>query len=200
MKILSMLCLAGCVWFAGDPPKDKLKLVWSDEFSKDGAPDTTSWTYDIGTGWDGWGNQELQYYTRDPKNVFVSDGKLRITAINDGGGWTSARLKTQGKRSWKYGRIVFRAKLPTGVGTWPALWLLGENITSKDWPACGEMDVMEHVGRNPGVIQSAIHTSASYGDTPNKQSIPLPSFSTEFHEYQLDWTEDQLDFSVDGKL
>jgi beta-glucanase (GH16 family) len=200
MKILSVLCMAGCVWFTSDPPKEKLKLVWSDEFSNTGAPDSTSWAYDIGTGWEGWGNHELQYYTSDTKNVSVVDGKLKITAINEEGKWTSARLKTQGKKSWKYGRIVFSAKLPTGVGTWPALWLLGDNITSKEWPTCGEIDVMEHVGRNPGVIQSAIHTRATHGDTPNKQSTSLPSFNTEFHEYQLDWSEDKLEFSVDGTL
>lgn len=200
MKILVLLCTAAYSWLSGDPPKEKLKLVWSDEFTKSGVPDSTNWTYDIGTGWNGWGNNELQVYTKETKNVVVSDGKLKITAVKENGKWTSARLKSQGKRSWKYGRIVFSAKLPTGKGTWPALWLLGESITSEGWPGCGEIDVMEHVGRNPGIVQCALHTRSSHGDTMNKESTSLPTFSTDFHEFQLDWTEEKLEVSVDGKV
>jgi beta-glucanase (GH16 family) len=200
MKIFLVWCLVGCTLFNATPPKEKYKLVWSDEFNKDGAPDSNVWQYDMGNGSNGWGNNEAQHYTRDASNVVVKDGKLRITAINTNGNWTSARIKTQGKKSWRYNKIVFRAKLPTGRGTWPALWMLGESVSTKGWPACGEIDVMEHVGRDPGVVQCALHSPASHGNTIHKQSTPLPTFDSEFHDFEVNWDEEKLEFSVDGKL
>ena len=200
MKILVLCCVASCVWFNPEPPKAKYKLVWSDEFNKDGAPDSSAWTYDLGNGQDGWGNQELQSYTRDAENVQVKDGVLKITALKTNGEWTSARLKSQGRKSFRYGKIVFRAKLPTGVGTWPALWLLGEKVSTMGWPSCGEIDVMEHVGRNPGVVQAALHTPSSHGDTKDKASTAVSAFDSEFHDYELQWTEEKLQFLVDGKV
>lgn len=190
------------VSFGNDPTekKRKLKLVWSDEFKNDGAPDTTNWTFDIGHGHDGWGNQELQYYTNTSDNVYVKDGKLIIEAKKKDGKWTSARVKSQGKRSFKEGKIVFRAKLANGKGTWPALWLLGEKISSVGWPACGEIDVMEHVGRNPTIVQCAMHTPASHGNTQYVGKTTVESFDSEFHDYAVDWTEDQMQFSVDGRV
>jgi beta-glucanase (GH16 family) len=179
-----------------EPPK----LVWSDEFNRDGAPDTSNWVYDIGHGHNGWGNNELQYYTNEASNIIVKDGTLRIEAIKKDGKWTSARLKSQGKRNWTYGKIEFRAKLPVGKGSWPALWMLGESITSKGWPLCGEIDIMEHVGRNPAVVQCALHTKASHGDTVNKQSKTVSTFNTEFHTYAADWKEDRIDFYIDDQL
>lgn len=175
------------------------ELVWSDEFNIDGAPDPSNWGYDIGHGSNGWGNNELQYYTSDGVNVAVRNGILTITAVKKDGQWTSTRLKSHGKQNWTYGRIEFRAKLPAGKGTWPALWMLPENITSIGWPAGGEIDIMEHVGRNPGVVQCALHTKASHGDTVNKKSTPVPTFDTEFHTYAADWNEDRIDFYVDGE-
>jgi len=181
-------------------PKDNLKLVWSDEFDTDGAPDTSNWVYDIGHGSNGWGNNEVQFYTSDAENVRVKNGLLTIQAIKKDGKWTSARLKTQGKRNWTYGKIVFRARLPVGKGTWPALWMLGENISAVGWPSCGEIDIMEHVGRDPGIVQCALHTKASHGDTVNKKSKPVSTFNTEFHTYEADWNEEQIDFYIDGEL
>lgn len=175
------------------------KLVWSDEFTRPGAPDSANWTYDIGYGSNGWGNNESQYYTDRPENARVENGLLVIDAVRSDSGWTSARLKTQGKHSWKYGRVVFRAKLPAGVGTWPALWMLGDDITHVGWPRCGEIDVMEHVGRNPAVVQSAMHTPSSHGNTVNKGETSVPTFDKDFHEYQVEWTQDSINFSVDGK-
>lgn len=176
------------------------ELVWSDDFTKNGAPDSTFWTYDIGTGSNGWGNNEIQSYTRDPKNVRVENDLLIIDAIKENDQWTSARLKTQGRNEWQYGKIEFRAKLPQGVGTWPALWMLGNDIPTVGWPACGEIDIMEHVGRNPGVVQSALHNSSSYGDTFNKGETSVPDFHSAFHIYQLIWDQHKMDFLVDDKL
>lgn len=170
-------------------------LVWSDEFNDTGSPNSAFWGYDLGAS--GWGNQEIQNYTSSITNARQENGVLIIDAIKSGNNWTSARLKTQNKISFKYGKIVFRAKLPTGVGTWPALWMLGDNITSVGWPACGEIDIMEHVGRNQNVIQAALHNPSSYGNTQNKGSIINNTASTEFHEYAVSWNADRMIFYVD---
>jgi beta-glucanase (GH16 family) len=174
------------------------ELVWSDEFNTNGAPNSAFWNYDIGQS--GWGNSEVQNYTNASQNVRVENGSLIIDAIKNNGVWSSARLKTQGKKSFTYGRIVFRAKLPAGSGTWPALWLLGENISSVGWPACGEIDVMEHVGKNLGVVQSAIHTTSSSGNTQNVGSTTVDGVNTDFHLYELKWSTTKLEFLVDGNL
>ena len=126
-----------------------LSLVWADEFNTAGAPDAAKWGYDIGTGSGGWGNNELQYYTNRPDNVFISGGTLKIIAKKEtysGSSYTSARMLTKDKFSFKYGKVEISAKLPVGVGTWPALWMLGNNFTTVGWPACGEIDIMEHRG------------------------------------------------------
>jgi PKD repeat protein len=135
-------------------------LVWSDEFNTPGAPDPAKWGYDIGTGSNGWGNNELQYYTNRPENVTVSNGTLKITARREsfsGSAFTSARLLTKNKFTTKYGRIEARIKLPAGVGTWPAFWMLGNNIDAVGWPACGEIDIMEHKGSEEGRIHGTLH-------------------------------------------
>ena len=166
-------------------------LVWSDEFDTDGQPDATNWTYDIGTGSNGWGNGEVQYYTDRADNVTISDGTLKITAKKEdysGSSYTSSRLKSQGLREFTYGRIDVRAKLTTGGGTWPAIWMLGSNFETVGWPACGEIDIMEYVGNNPGVVQSALHTTASSGDTVNVKSTNVSDADTEFHVYSLNWS------------
>jgi beta-glucanase (GH16 family) len=175
------------------------RLVWSDEFNRDGAPDSTSWTYDLGNLYDGWGNHELEHYTKSPENVRVKNGMLVIDAIKKDGKWTSARVKSQGLRNWTYGKIEFRARLPIGKGTWPALWMLGESIATKGWPRCGEIDIMEHVGRNPAIVQCAMHTQQMHGDTQNKQSKEVKTFNTEFHTYAADWKKDKIDFYIDNQ-
>lgn len=171
-------------------------LIWSDEFNGTGSPNSAYWGYDLGQS--GWGNQEIQNYTNNTTNVRQEDGRLIIDAIKTGTTWTSARIKTQNKISFTYGKIVFRAKLPTGVGTWPALWMLGDNITSVGWPACGEIDIMEHVGRNQNVVQAALHNPSSFGDTQNKGSKTISTASTEFHEYAVSWNADRMIFSIDN--
>lgn len=171
-------------------------LVWSDEFDGTGSPNSAFWNYDLGQS--GWGNNEVQNYTSNLANVRQENGNLVIEALKSGSNWTSARIKTQGKKSFRYGKIVFRAKLPTGSGTWPALWMLGDNISSVGWPTCGEIDVMEHVGKNLNVVQAAMHTPSSFGNTVNKGSTTVSTATTEFHEYAVSWNADRMVFMVDN--
>jgi beta-glucanase (GH16 family) len=176
------------------------ELVWSDEFESEGLPDSRFWSYDLGSGQNGWGNSEVQSYTNASENARVSGGRLIIDAIKRNGVWTSARIKTQGKFNFKYGRIEFRARIPKGSGTWPALWLLGESITSKGWPACGEIDVMEHVGKVHGEVHGSLHTPSSHGATINTGKINVPDISENYHLYVAEWTPDAIKFYVDDKL
>jgi hypothetical protein len=179
------------------------KLVFYDEFDTDGSPDETKWAYDIGTGSNGWGNGEKQYYTKRSENVKVEEGVLKITAKKEeyqGSKYTSARLLTQGKFDFTYGRVEVRAKLPKGEGTWPAIWMLGSNISTVGWPACGEIDIMEHWGHNHATVQSALHTPSSSGDTVNHGSQKIDDVATAFHVYAVEWDNYEIVFSVDGKI
>ena len=171
-------------------------VVWSDEFDSNGAPNPDNWVYDLGGG--GWGNGESQVYTSNANNVRIENGNLIVEAHKSGNDWTSARIKTQGKKNWLYGRIEFRAKLPTGSGTWPALWMLGESIESLGWPRCGEIDVMEHVGRDQNKIHGSLHTPSSNGATVNTGSKIVNTASTEFHTYSVDWDQNKIAFFIDG--
>lgn len=178
-------------------------LVWADEFDTDGVPSATNWTYDIGTGNNGWGNGESQYYTDRTDNVTVEGGMLKITAKKEdfeGSAYTSARLKSQGLYDFTYGRVDIRAKLPEGGGTWPALWMLGANFETVGWPACGEIDIMEAVGNNPGHVQAAIHTPSSFGATENVGSTTVDDASSEYHVYSVNWSPNQISFLVDDKI
>lgn len=176
----------------------QLQLVWSDEF--DGTSvNTTFWNYDTGAG--GWGNQELQNYTSSG-NAEIVDGKLLITAkkVNDNlqpGSYTSARINTRGKKEFKYGRMEIRAKLPSGRGIWPAIWMLGSNFPTAGWPACGEMDIMEYVGYQPNTVHATVHTPSGYGVNGSGSSMTLETCEEEFHNYGLIWTEKKLTFYVD---
>lgn len=177
------------------------ELVFSDEFDTDGSPDSLKWGYDLGTGSNGWGNGEKQYYTNRLENVKVEGGLLKITARKEnyeGSAYTSARLLSEGKFDFTYGRVEVRAKLPFGKGTWPAIWMLGSNFRTVGWPTCGEIDIMEHWGHKQGTVQSALHTRSSFGDTVNHGAQNLDDVSTAFHLYAVEWTADELIFSVDG--
>ncbi|QHL87391.1 family 16 glycosylhydrolase [Nibribacter ruber] len=176
------------------------ELVWQDEFEGEGAPNPAWWSYDLGTGDGGWGNRELQSYTNQLANVRQSGGKLVIEAIKQNGNWTSGRIKTQGKFKFTYGRVEWKAKLAPGVGTWPALWMLGEAVTTKGWPACGEIDVMEYIDRLPGKIQAALHTPSSFGNTQNIGSTQIPDPTTAFHIYAAEWSPTEIKFFVDNTL
>lgn len=173
-------------------------LVWADEFDVDGAPDPTNWTYDIGTGNNGWGNGELQSYTSDPENVIVENGVLKITAKDDGaGGYTSARVKTENLREFTYGRVEVRAKLPSSTGTWPAIWALGANFETVGWPTCGEIDIMEQTGAEKNTVLSTVHFPGNSGGGGITDSTPLSTSTTEFHVYTVEWTADALKFWID---
>ena len=153
--LLIVTLIVAMAWhtLAHDTPKGApyWVLAWSDEFDEDSI-DRSKWTFDIGNGPNGWGNNELEYYTDLPQNAYVKDGFLNIVALKqsyNGFQYTSARMKTQGLFSVTYGRIEMRAKLPFGNGIWPAFWMLGDNIDQVGWPACGEIDIMELVGYDP---------------------------------------------------
>ena len=181
------------------------QLVWSDEFNTDGVPDASKWSYEIGNGCPincGWGNVENEYYTSRADNVKVENGVLKITAKKEsyeGFEYTSARLITKGKYDFTYGRVEVRAKLPSGSGTWPAIWMLGANIDEVGWPSCGEVDIMEHWGYNPGIISSATHTPSCSGGCSSTKvgETTINDYSTAFHVYVIEWTETELKFSID---
>lgn len=178
-------------------------LVWSEEFDVPGAPNSSRWGYDIGTGSSGWGNNELQYYTNRPENVVVSGGTLKITAIKEafsGSQYTSARLLTKDKFSFKYGKLEARAKLPAGVGTWPAIWMLGSNFPTAGWPACGEIDIMEHLGRDLNKIFATLHYPNNSGGNGPSGSVVISNATTEFHKYAAEWTAASIKFYVDDLL
>jgi beta-glucanase (GH16 family) len=180
-----------------------LSVVWSDEFNTPGSPDAAKWGYDLGDGCPtlcGWGNNELQWYTNRQENVVVQGGVLKITAIREslnGKAFTSARLLTKDKFSFKYGKIEVSAKLPAGVGTWPAIWMLGNNISTVGWPACGEIDIMEHRGSFLNTISGALHHPGHSGGNPDAATITIANATTQFHKYALDWSASSIKFLID---
>ena len=184
-----------------DPITDYTNLVWSDEFNTDGAPDTAKWGYDIGAG--GWGNGEAQYYTNSSNNVIVQGGSLKITAKAQnlsGSNYTSARLKSENKFEFKYGKVEVRAKLPVGGGTWPAIWMLGENYATNTWPACGEIDIMEHKGNEPNKIHGSLHYPGNFGGNANTNTTMITGASTQFHIYKAVWSPNSIKIYVDNVL
>ncbi len=219
LKTRNHFCLLAAVSLlspGGEAQKQKAPegytLVWSDEFSgKDGSlPDASKWTYDIGGG--GWGNHELEYYTNRRENARIEDGKLVITAQQeayagpDGArfNYTSARLKTQGLFSQAYGRFEARIKLPAGQGMWPAFWMLGDNFDSVGWPKCGEIDIMENVGKEPGINHGSLHGPSSTNTTSDlTATITLPvgqKLSDDFHVYAAEWEPGTVRFYLDAHL
>lgn len=178
-------------------------LVWADEFNVNGAPNPANWTFEIGRGNNGWGNGELQYYTDRSQNASVANGVLKITAIKEnfsGAAYTSARLITKDKFDFKYGRVEARAKLPAGGGTWPAIWMLGADINQIGWPACGEIDMMEHKGNEPNKIHGSLHYPGRSGGNPVTNTINITNATSEFHIYKLEWSETSIKIYVDNSL
>ena len=181
--------------------KSKMELVWADEFDGHEPPNDSKWTYDLGGN--GWGNQELQHYTSRRENVRLVNGKLIIEAHKEDyqdNAYTSARLVTRGKASWKHVRVAVRAKLPSGRGTWPAIWMLGDNIGTAGWPLCGEIDIMEHVGFAPDSLFGTVHTKAFNHmlGTQDGGSTTSSSLEGSWHVYSIDWTSEKIDFKLDG--
>ncbi len=194
--------LVGC---GSTEPSGEWSLVWSDEF--DGAagtlPDATNWRFDVGTGW---GNQQLEFDTDRATNASMDgSGHLAITARQEsfnGSAYTSARITTEGKREFRYGRIAARIKLPVGQGIWPAFWLLGTNITTVGWPQSGEIDVMEYRGQEPRVVLGSVHGPGYSGGNAitRRYEMQQARFDDDFHEFSIEWKADQIDFFVDRTL
>ncbi len=209
--------LTGCCIVCDPKPRPLLTsgytLVWSDEFNgADGsAPDSSKWTYD--TGGKGWGNSELECYTNLSQNAQVKGGNLVITAMHQlayacGDGktrdYTSARLKTQGLFSQAYGRFEARIKIPAGQGMWPAFWMLGNDVGSVGWPKCGEIDIMENIGGEPGTVHGSLHSSSTVSRTSDSTaSFSLPvgqDVAADFHLYAVEWEPRTVRFYVDSNL
>jgi hypothetical protein len=176
-------------------------LIWADEFGIDGPPNPANWTHEIGAG--GWGNNELQHYTNRSQNSTVSGGFLKINLIKEnfsGAPYTSARLISKNKFEFKYGRVEVRAKLPAGGGTWPAIWMLGADINQVGWPACGEIDIMEHRGNEPNKIHGSLHYPGRSGGNPVTNTTTATNVSTTFHVYKVDWSAASIKFYVDDNM
>jgi len=189
-----------------------LQLVWSDEFNgpADASPDPAKWTYDLGNN-NGWGNRELENYTKDPANAHTDGkGNLVIRAIPikadpappaGAPAYTSARIKTQGLfAAGPGGRIEARIKVPRGAGMWPAFWMLGNTFNKGNWPACGEIDIMESIGREPSRNHGSLHGPGYSGSKPMTAIYTLPDgkkFADDFHTFSIDWTPTTVTFYVD---
>ncbi|RKE04137.1 glycoside hydrolase family 16 protein [Marinifilum flexuosum] len=186
--------------------KSEYQLVWSDEFDYTGLPDSTKWIYDTEGNADGWGNWEAQHYTNANKeNAWVENGVLNIIAINkqfEGKEFTSARLNSN--TAWLHGKFEIRAKLPDGRGTWPAIWMMPEGWTYShgNWPNIGEIDIMEHVGSDVGVIHASAHSKDYQWQKGTQQTATLkvPDATENFHNYIFEWSEDIMKCYVDDQL
>ncbi len=205
---ISILFLMNNCREEGALPNRNFEIAWQDEF--DGpvgaSPDPSKWNFEIGTGENGWGNQELQYYTDRPENASMDgSGNLVITARAEafnGQPFTSARITTKGLFEQAYGRFEVRAKTPFGPGMWPAIWMLGNDIDEVDWPQCGEIDIMELRGQEPSIIHGSVHGPGySAGDAVTKTfSLEKARFDTQFHVFAIEWGEDFIEYYVDDRL
>jgi len=180
-------------------------LVWNDEFTGDSTSsvDPTKWTYDLGTGSNGWGNNELQSYTDAVRNVSLDGkGNLIITALKSGSQYTSARIKTEGLFAHEWGRVEARIKTPRGQGIWPAFWMLGGNIGTVGWPQCGEIDILEQKGQYPFITYGSLHGPGYSGGNALTNSLRLETgnFTDDFNVYAVEWGVDYIDFFVNETL
>ncbi|MDF2485378.1 MAG: bglA 1 [Herbinix sp.] len=179
-------------------------LVWSDEFDYEGAPDPDRWNYDLGNHQ--WANRELQAYTNRPDNVSVEEGRLLIKAIKEQDGergYTSTRMTTYARQSWQYGLFEFRVKLPKGKGSWPAVWMLSDAIkTGTPWPLCGEIDIIEHAGKEQDQLFFSLHSDKHNHTRKDTERYTVfkgfPGVSEGFHDYHMEWTPEYVEFYVDG--
>ncbi|WP_046758147.1 glycoside hydrolase family 16 protein [Kordia jejudonensis] len=212
-SILALTIISSTVFVSCDADETQTvatlnNLVMADEFDVDGAPNSSLWTYDLGDGTQqglppGWGNNELQVYTNNAENVEVQNGLLVITAREgNSGGYTSARIKTQGLFEQQYGRFEARIRLPQGKGLWPAFWLLGSDCDQNPWPACGEIDVMEYLGNKPTVVFGSVHgPNYSGGDSISKEyELTDDRFDTDFHVFGIEWSPGRINYYVDDVL
>ena len=196
---------------AGNRSFKKWRLVWSDEFNgrNASAVDSTRWSFDIGGH--GWGNNELETYTSRAVNAHVQDGSLVITVMKETftgpdkitRDYTSARLLTKKKFSQQYGRFEARIKVPFGQGIWPAFWMLGENIDAVHWPNCGEIDIMENIGKEPSTVHGTFHGPGYSGGKGVSAAYTLPNgkkFADDFHVFAVEWEPNVIRFYVDVTL
>lgn len=187
-----MVALSAC--------KDSREIIFEDNF--DGTSlNELHWNYQIGNGCPdlcGWGNNERQYYTKE--NVFVKDGHLIIKATKDSIRYQSGRITTANKVEFLYGTIEVRAKLATGHGLWPAIWMLGTSIGEVGWPACGEIDIMEYVGKTPHEIHTTLHTNDSFGKSKNTKISTIETIEDGFHVYKANWSKESIKFFIDDSL
>ena len=190
----SLLLLSSLFSFAQDK-----KLIWEENFNGSEL-NTTIWNYELGDGCPsicGWGNNEKQIYTNS--NHTVSNGMLAIEIKKENENYTSTRITTAKKKEFQYGRIEARAKIPVGKGIWPAFWMLGSNIKEIGWPKCGEIDILEYVGREPHMAYTSLHTQDSHGNTINTKKTTISNIEEGFHLYAIDWTKDKIVFLIDDK-
>ena len=208
-KFLLISALLFVVFSCSNDEKQKVtnfnKLVMQDEFDINGAPNSAIWNYNIGTGDNGWGNNELEYYTDSSENIKVVDGMLQITAKKEtfmGSQYTSARILTKGLFEQKQGRFEARIKMPYGKGMWPAFWLLGANSDEVVWPQCGEIDIMEYKGQEPTITHGTVHGPGYSGANAITKSYDLINdrFDTDFHIFGIEWGEKYINFYVDDVL
>ena len=195
MKLYLILLLALIV--SCNPKSD---LVWEENFDGDSL-NKEIWKFELGDGCPdlcGWGNNERQIYTSS--NHKVENGYLIITAKKEDSLYTSTRIITKGKKEFQYGRMEVRAKLPLGKGLWPAFWMLGSNISDVGWPLCGEIDILEYVGKEPNTIFTSLHTQDSHGNTINSKKGVIEGIEEGFHTYVLDWNKEKMDFYIDDVL
>lgn len=203
---LPMMVISSCSTDDTQTVAQFTELVMADEFDTNGAPNNAFWNYNIGTGQNGWGNGELQYYTNRTENVTVQNGTLIITARKEdfnGSGYTSARLLTKGKFEQTYGRFEARMRLPYGKGIWPAFWLLGDDSNGTQvWPQIGEIDIMEYVGDKPTSIFGTVHGPGYSGGESISKSYVLQNdrFDTGFHVFGIEWGPDYINYYVDDVL
>ncbi len=203
---IMIICMACGKSGSGDTMPDFVPIVqppkvytfdtnvsWSDEFSTDGAPDASKWQYDTGGG--GWGNNELEYYTNTTNNAVISNGILNIIAKKEnmgGMGYTSSRMVSKFNPNMLYGRVEVKAKIPGGRGTWPAIWMLPNDYAYGSWPNSGEIDIMENVGFEGTKVHFSAHMQANYAGNAKTSTMDIPTATTAFHLYRMDWTPDGI--------
>lgn len=198
--IFRVLIIALSLSFFGERQSSRPTLVFLDEFNGDSL-NLNTWNYELGNGCPtlcGWGNNEWQEYNKN--NVATVNSQLVISATKQGDKYYSGRITTKDKFEFTYGTIEVKAQLPKGKGLWPAIWMLGHDIDTNTWPACGEIDIMEYAGKQPGEIHTTLHTPESFGQSFNTKSTTIDSIEDSFHIYKTIWSPSQIQFFIDNLL
>jgi beta-glucanase (GH16 family) len=208
--LLSLFIISTCdsTETTSSAPNNEYELVWEDEFDRS-TLDQSNWTYELGTGaqygLNGWGNNELQYYTDRTNNLYLENGFLVIEAKREdyeGQDYTSARIKTQNKQDWSYGTFEIRAKLPKSQGIWPAIWMMPTNSEYGGWPRSGEIDIMELLGHQPDTVYGTVHFGNSFSDKDSEtgsSSLSDSDYSEDFHVYKIIWLEESITWYIDDE-